>query len=297
MGQGWRRGYFGVLKPGQLRRPLASNPVGCFILRAVESSSMTWETIDVEREDGVAWLRLDNPDSLNVLTVETLEAIEEALRSLTDARALILTGTGKAFAAGADVEYMRDFSSPQAQAYAELGHRVTDGIEQFPAPVIAAINGYAFGGGLELALASDIRIASERALMGQTEIELGIIPGWGGTQRLPQIAGDELARRLIFFAERFDATDAYEYDIVRDVIAHDRLEPFAADMAEDLAEKPQYAIRTAKEALNRARRGDEGGFAFERRAWASLFGTADQREGMDAFVEDRDPEFGSADEN
>lgn len=258
---------------------------------------MTGETIDVERDGDVAWLRIDDPDSHNVLTVETLEGIADALTSLTDVRALILTGTGKSFAAGADVEYMRDLSSPQAQAYAELGHRVTDGIEQFPAPVIAAINGYAFGGGLELALASDIRIASERALMGQTEIDLGITPGWGGTQRLPQIAGDELARRLIFFGERFDATDAYEYDIVRDVIAHDRLETYAAELADDLAEKPQYALQTAKEALNRARDGGKGGFAFERRAWASLFGTADQREGMDAFLEDRDPEFGSTDEN
>lgn len=256
---------------------------------------MTWETIEVEREGGVVWLRIDRPDSHNVLTVATLEDLEAALTDVDRARALILTGVGDSFAAGADIEHLRDLSSPQAQAYAELGHRVTSGIEQFPAPVIAAINGHAFGGGLELALASDIRIASERAVMGQTEIELGIIPGWGGTQRLPRIAGDEIARRLIFFGERLDATDAYEYDIVGDVVAHDQLESYAEEMATELAAKPRFAMRTAKEALNRASGAIDSGLAFERRAWASLFGTPDQREGMDAFLEDREPDFGSAD--
>lgn len=258
---------------------------------------MTRETIEVEREDGVVWLRIDCPDSNNVLTVATLEALEAALSEVESARALVLTGTGDSFAAGADIEHLRDLSSPRAQAYAELGHRVTGGIEQFPAPVIAAINGHAFGGGLELALASDIRIASEQAVMGQTEIDLGIIPGWGGTQRLPRIAGDEIARRMIFFGERVDATDAYEYDIVGDVIAHGQLESYAEEMATELAEKPRFAMRTAKEALNRAGGTTENGLAFERRAWASLFDTSDQREGMDAFLADREPEFESADRN
>ncbi len=252
---------------------------------------MDWDTIAVERADGVGWLRIDRPDEHNVLTVETLEEIEDALEELVGVRVLVLTGTGDAFAAGGDIEHMREFTSPQAQAYAELGHRITRRIEQFPAPVIAAINGYAFGGGLELALASDVWIASERAVMGQTEIDLGISPGWGATQRLPLIAGDEIARRLVFFGERVDATDAYEYDIVGDVIAHDRLESYAEEMARELAAKPQFALQTAKEALNHAGGPTEDGLAFERRAWASLFGTPDQREGMDAFLADRDPEF------
>jgi enoyl-CoA hydratase/carnithine racemase len=253
---------------------------------------MTWDTVDLTREDDVAWLRIDRPEAHNALTVETLEAIEDALETAADARALVLTGAGDtAFAAGADIEYMRDLTTPEAQAYAELGHRVTRAIEEFPAPVIAAINGYAFGGGLELALACDIRVASERAVLGQTELDLGIMPGWGATQRLPRIAGDEVARRLIFFAERFDATDAYEYDVVGDVVAHGELESFVRDMASDLAAQPAFALRAAKESLNRAHEGGESGMAVERRAWAGLFGTHDQREGMDAFLADRDPEF------
>jgi enoyl-CoA hydratase/carnithine racemase len=254
---------------------------------------MNWETIDVDREDGVTWLRIDRPEAHNVLNVATLEEIDSALGELAGARALLITGAGKSFSAGADVEYMQDLTTPVAQAYAELGHQVTRGIEQFPAPVIAAINGNAFGGGLEVALAADIRIASERAVLGHTEIDLGIIPGWGGTQRLPAITGEETARRLVFFGERFDATDAYEYDIVGDVVAHDQLDAYAEELATELAEKPAFAMQSAKEALNRAVSASEAGLAFERRAWASLFETSAQREGMAAFLTGRDPEFDS----
>ena len=149
---------------------------------------MTWDTITLDVDAaGVATLTIDRPDKLNALTVETLEAIEEALAEAeaADARALVLAGAGDdAFVAGADISYMVELSTPEAQAYAELGHRVADAIESFPAPTVAAIDGYAFGGGCELALACDLRVAAESAVLGQTEIDLGIIPGWGGTQRL-----------------------------------------------------------------------------------------------------------------
>ncbi|WP_101297705.1 enoyl-CoA hydratase/isomerase family protein [Halegenticoccus soli] len=256
---------------------------------------MAWDTIRLDIEDDVATLTVDRPDALNALNVETLEALDEALSTAEDedARALVLTGAGeKAFVAGADIGYMQDLTTPEAQAYAELGHRVADAIETFPAPAIAAVNGYAFGGGCELALACDLRVASERAVLGQTEIDLGIVPGWGGTQRLPRLVGDELARRLIFFGERVDATDALEYGLVGEVVAHDQLDDYVADLAADLASKPKFALRAAKDALNAAREGSQSaGLAYERRVWSGLFGTHDQREGMKAFVEKRDPTF------
>ena len=254
---------------------------------------MSWETIELSRDDGVATITVDRPDRLNALNTETLAALEEALAEARDARALVLTGAGeKAFVAGADIAYMAELSVVEAQAYAELGHRVTDAIESFPCPVIAAVNGYAFGGGCELALAADLRVASERAVLGQTEIELGIVPGWGGTQRLSRLVGDEHARRMVFFGERVDATDAHQLGLVGEVVAHDELDSHVAEMAAELATKPKHALQAAKEALNQVHESHQSaGLTYERRLWSGLFGTDDQREGMTAFVEDRDPEF------
>jgi enoyl-CoA hydratase/carnithine racemase len=254
-----------------------------------------WDTIRLEYEDGVATLTVDRPDRLNALNVETLTAIEAALDEAADedVGALVLTGAGDdAFVAGADISYMQDLSTPEAQAYAELGHRIADELEQFPAPVIAAVNGYAFGGGCELALACDLRVATEDAVIGQTEIDLGIIPGWGGTQRLPRLVGDEIARRLVFFGERIDAQDAFEHGLVGEVVASDQLDDHVAELAADLAAKPTYALAAAKEALNQAHETDQAaGLRYERRLWSGLFGTHDQREGMAAFLEDRAPDF------
>jgi len=257
---------------------------------------MSRDTIDFDVDDrGVATITVDRPEQLNALTAETLEAIGDALDEAADrdARVLVLAGAGdEAFVAGADISHMVDLSTPEAQAYAELGHRVADAIETFPAPTIAAVDGYAFGGGCELALACDLRVAAESAVLGQTEIDLGIIPGWGGTQRLPALVGDEVARRLIFLGERIDATEAAEVGFVGEVVADDDFEDRIDELAGELAAKPATALRAAKEALNAAGEGSAAtGLALERRAWAGLFGTHDQREGMTAFLEKRDPEF------
>lgn len=256
---------------------------------------MAWDTVRLEWDDEVATLVVDRPDRLNAMNEETLDAVEEALRRAREekARVLVLTGAGEdAFVAGADIEHMRDLGTAEAQAYAEQGHRIASAIESFPAPTIAAVNGYAFGGGCELALACDLRVASERAVLGQTEIDLGIIPGWGGTQRLPALVGDETARRMIFFGERIDATDAYERGLVGEVVAHDQLRDRVAEMAAELAEKPRIALYAAKEAINASHEAPRSAaLEHEVRAWSGLFGTHDQREGMDAFVEKRDPEF------
>jgi enoyl-CoA hydratase/carnithine racemase len=242
----------------------------------------------------ITTLTVDRPDKLNSLTVATLERLAAAIDDARDeARVLILTGAGDdAFIAGADISYMQSLEPSGAQEYSELGHEVAQGLESFPGPTVAALNGYALGGGCELAIACDLRVASERAVIGQPEIDLGIFPGWGGTQRLPRLVGDEMARRLIYFGERVDAQDANEIGLVGEVVAHDELDSYVADMAEELAAKPRLAMQAAKEALNLERHGDpEAGLTHERRAWSGLFGTADQREGMAAFLEDREPDF------
>jgi len=257
---------------------------------------MTWDTIALDVDaDGVATLTVDRPDQLNALTVETLDAIEDALDEAADrdTRVLVLAGAGdEAFVAGADISYMVELSTPEAQAYAELGHRVADAIETFPAPTVAAIDGYAFGGGCELALACDLRVAAESAVLGQTEIDLGIIPGWGGTQRLSRLVGDETAKRLVFLGERIDASEAAELGLVGEVVDDDAFGDRIDELAGELAAKPAFATRAAKEALNAVHDGtQQGGLALERRAWSGLFGTHDQREGMRAFLEKREPEF------
>ncbi|WP_418285055.1 enoyl-CoA hydratase/isomerase family protein [Halorubrum sp. DTA46] len=258
---------------------------------------MSWDTItlDVDTETGVTTLTVTRPEQLNALTVDTLEAIEEALAEAeaAGARALVIAGAGDdAFVAGADISYMVELSTPEAQAYAELGHRVADALESFPAPTVAAIDGYAFGGGCELALACDLRVAAESAVLGQTEIDLGIIPGWGGTQRLSRLVGDETAKRLVFLGERIDGAEAAEIGFVGEVVDDDAFDERLDELAAELAAKPAFATRAAKEALNAVHDGTQrSGLALERRAWSGLFGTHDQREGMAAFLEKREPEF------
>ncbi|MWG36878.1 enoyl-CoA hydratase/isomerase family protein [Halomarina oriensis] len=253
---------------------------------------MSGDPIRRERTGDVLTLTVDRPDALNALNTEVLEDLLDAIES-ADARVLVLTGAGDdAFVAGADISYMQDLSTAEAQEYAELGHAVTDAIEQYPGPVVAAVNGYAFGGGCELALAADLRVASNTAVLGQTEIDLGIVPGWGGTQRLTRIVGDATARRMVFFGERVDAEDAQRLGLVGEVVAQDELDDYVAEMARELAEKPAFALQSAKEALNQVHEMPQSaGLAFERRLWSGLFGTHDQREGMEAFVEKRDPDF------
>ena len=257
---------------------------------------MTWETVTLEWDDDghVATLTVDRPDALNALNVETLEAMLEAIEEATDgdARALVVTGAGDAFIAGADIKYMRQLSVEEAQAWGELGHAVADAISSFPAPTVAAVNGYAFGGGCEMALACDLRVAGESAIIGNTEIDLGIIPGWGATQRLPRIVGDETARRMIYLGQRLDAESAAEAGLFGEVVADEDLRDVATELAGRLAAKPAFALQAAKQSIDQSYEGSpRAGLDYEKRAFASLFGTHDQREGMEAFVEDREPDF------
>jgi len=186
---------------------------------------------------------------------------------------------------------MRDLSAEAAQEWGELGHDVADALEAFPAPTVAAVNGYAFGGGCEMALACDLRVAAESALIGNTEIDLGIIPGWGATQRLPRLVGDETARRMIFLGERLDADSAAEAGLFGEIVPDDDLESVVGELADRLAAQPAFALRTAKQALNQGLEGSgERARLRETRLREPLWHARSAR-GMAAFVEDRDPEF------
>lgn len=254
---------------------------------------MTWDTVELEWSNDIATVTVDRPDALNALNVETLEALGEAIGEAraNDARVLVLRGAGDdAFIAGADIAYMKDLSTTEAQAWGELGHDVADAIERFPAPTVAVVDGYAFGGGCEMAMACDLRVGSESALIGNTEIDLGIIPGWGGTQRLPRLVGEETAKRMIYLGQRLDAETAAEEGLFGEVVPDDEIDDRAAELAAELAAKPPFALRAAKDAIAQGY-SDVSGLDYEKRTFGSLFGTPDQREGMEAFVENREPEF------
>lgn len=254
---------------------------------------MAWDTVELDWSGDVATVTVDRPKALNALNVETLEALGEAVEEARaeDARVLVVRGAGDdAFIAGADIAYMKDLSTAEAQAWGELGHEVADAIERFPAPTVAVVDGYAFGGGCEMAMACDLRVGSESALIGNTEIDLGIIPGWGGTQRLPRLVGEETAKRMIYLGQRLDAETAEDEGLFGEVVPDEEIDDRAAELAAEIATKPAFALRAAKQAIAQGY-SDPAGLDYEKRTFAGLFGTPDQREGMTAFVEDREADF------
>jgi enoyl-CoA hydratase len=252
--------------------------------------------VDLERRERVALLTLNRPDAMNALSPEMLDDLDAALQHIEQApelRAVVLTGAGdKAFTAGADINHMREASPLEARAYARRGHALTNRLESFPKPVIAAVNGYALGGGCELALACDIRLASERARFGLPEVNLGILPGWGGTQRMARATSPGFAKELIFTGRHVGADEARAAGLVNHVHPPEGLVDAAIEMGEVIAAKPPWAIAAAKEVINLALEGDlQGHLARELDAFALAFTTEDQREGMAAFFEKRRPEF------
>lgn len=252
--------------------------------------------VELERRGPVAIVRLSNPAALNAMSVEMLDELEAALDTVendSELRVVILTGDGdRAFCAGADISHMREASARDARAYGARGHAVTNRIESFAKPVIAAINGYALGGGCELALACDIRLASDKARIGLPEVTLGILPGWGGTQRLPRVTSLGIAKELIFTGRHVFAEEAAAIGLVNRVHPHDELLDKAIELATEIAARPPLAIAAAKEMVNLALDGDQRGhLARELDAFALVFGTEDQREGMTAFFEKRPATF------
>ena len=252
--------------------------------------------VDLERRGPVAVLTLNRPEALNALSVEMLDELDELLdasEAEPELRTVVITGAGdRAFTAGADIRHMQNATALEARAYAQRGHAITGRLESFPKPVIAAVNGYALGGGCELALACDLRLAAERARFGLPEVNLGIMPGWGGTQRLARTTSPGFAKELIFTGRQVKSAEALATGLVNAVHPDEELLDRTVELAEEIAAKPPWAIAAAKEVVNLALEGNlKGHLARELDAFALAFTTEDQREGMAAFFEKRKPTF------
>ena len=250
--------------------------------------------IHVDREDAVAIVTVDRQDALNALDVGTLTDLRDRLRELADdaeARVVVLTGAGeKAFVAGADIKYMSGLGVDEAKEWGALGHESGRLLETMPKPTIAAVNGFALGGGCELALACDIRYAASTAKLGQPEVNLGIIPGWGGTQRLARVCGLGVAKELIFTGRVIGAEEALRIGLVNAV--HDPVLDKARETATLLASKSPVGLKVMKELANRALGGDHAAnLAAEGEGFGELFSSDDAKEGLTAFVEKREPVF------
>jgi enoyl-CoA hydratase len=246
-------------------------------------------SIEVARDGAVAVVTVDRQDALNALNVETLTELRDRLRELStddDVRAVVLTGAGeKAFVAGADIKYMSGLGSDEAKGWGGLGHEAGRLLETMAKPTIAAINGFALGGGCELALACDIRYASSRAKLGQPEINLGIVPGWGGTQRIARVCGVGVAKDLILTGRLVDAEEALRIGLVS-AIADPVLDK-AVETAHELAAKSSLALALAKRLVNMS----PGALDAEADEFGELFSSADAIEGLTAFAEKRAPKF------
>ena len=255
-----------------------------------------FENLLVETDGAAVIITINRPKALNALNQGTLRELATCIRSIRDQsqiRAVIITGGGdRAFVAGADIGAMTAMSTVEALAFSRLGHETLRSLEELPQPVIAAVNGYALGGGCELALACDIILASERARFGQPEVKLGITPGFGGTQRLGRRVGPGAARLIVYTGEPIDAKEAERIGLADRVVAPEDLMAAAKEVAASIAEKAPLAISTAKQDILRGADMDlTNANAFEAESFARLFATRDQEEGMTAFLEKRSPIF------
>jgi len=249
-----------------------------------------------EKEGAIALITIDRPKALNALNYETLQELLYCFGLLDKARevtAVVLTGGGeKAFVAGADIAYMQDLDAMAAAEFAGLGHSVMAAVEQLPQPVIAAVNGFALGGGCELALACDIRIASENAKFGQPEVNLGVIPGFGGTQRLPRLIGKGLASELLYTGDMINAAEALRIGLVNRVVPAAQLLSTCRDIAHKIASKGPLAIRICKKTINTGVEMDlDRANSYEAIQFGQCFASTDQKEGMRAFLEKRAANF------
>jgi len=255
-----------------------------------------FENIIIKKEDNVGWIILNRPHRLNAMTIELLNELSTALDEFEvdkDVRCIVIMGAGdKAFSVGADITSFSNLTPVTAVETSSRGQEVMSKIEKISKPVIAAINGYALGGGLELALACDFRIASEASQLGQPEIKLGIIPGWGGTQRLPRIIGLAKAKELIMLGDRIAADEALRIGLVHKVVQVNKFEEEVKAFAKKLADGPPVALKYAKHALNLGIQTSlEAGLRIEAEAFGTVISSKDVIEGITAFFEKRKPEF------
>ncbi|MFA5576773.1 MAG: short-chain-enoyl-CoA hydratase [Tissierellaceae bacterium] len=256
---------------------------------------MEFKNLLFEREGRIGILKINRPEALNALNSVVLDELDLAIDMVKedeDTHVLIITGEGRAFVAGADIGEMKDMTPIEARAFAEKGMGIFRKIELMEKPVIAAVNGFALGGGCELSMCADIRIASEKAKFGQPEVGLGITPGFAGTQRLTRLVGPGRAKELIFTCDIIDGNEAYRIGLANKVVAADKLMDAAMDMAGKMVEKSQLALRFAKTAINRGMEADlDTGMSIEKELFALCFATEDQKEGMLAFLEKRQADY------
>jgi enoyl-CoA hydratase len=246
-------------------------------------------------EDSIAFITINRPKALNALNTETLRELDRAVSqagAADDVKVIIITGEGRAFVAGADIAQMRDLTVQEGRNMTILGQEVFTRIENLDKPVIAAVNGFALGGGCELAMACDIRVASDKAKFGQPEVNLGIIPGYGGTQRLPRLVGKGTAKYLIFTGEMIPAEEAFRIGLADKVVPAEELMDSVVSIAKVIMSKAPISIKMAKHAINNGLNVDlKSGIAYEAEAYTTTFSTEDRIEGMSAFLEKRPAGF------
>jgi enoyl-CoA hydratase len=257
---------------------------------------MQYKNIITESNNGYAVLTINRPNKLNALNIETIDELHHALNVLDndkEVKVIIITGSGdKAFVAGADISEFADFDVKEGKELAANGQDILfNFIENLSTPVIAAVNGFALGGGLELAMACHIRVASDNAKMGLPEVSLGVIPGYGGTQRLPQLVGKGRAMEMIMTAGMIDANTAKDYGLVNHVTTQEELLPLAEKIASKIMRNSTVAIAAAIKAINANFKDGKDGYQVEIKQFGKCFGTNDFHEGTTAFLEKRKAEF------
>ena len=245
--------------------------------------------ITTSKDEGVCVVKINRPTKLNAMNVDVAREIISTFQQLDkddSVKVIVLTGEGdKAFSAGADIEYMSKISADESEVYAKLGQEVTATVENVSRPTIAAVNGFALGGGCEVAMSCDIRIASENARMGQPEVTIGIPPGWGGTQRLMRIVGIAKAKELVYTGKMIKAAEAKEIGLVNNVVPLESLMEEVMSMAKTIASNATLAVRMSKTAINKGRNADlDTGLGVELLAWRNCFSDPDREQRMVDFV-------------
>ena len=267
-----------------------------YLLLTPKTSGMNYENILITIENNIATITINRPTKLNALNVATINDLHKAFKKLDkniEIQVIILTGSGeKAFVAGADISEFAHYSIEEGTKLAAEGQeKLFDFVENLKTPVIAAVNGFALGGGLELAMACHFRIASDNAKMGLPEVSLGVIPGYGGTQRLPQLIGKGRAMEMIMTAGMLTADDAYRTGLVNHVVPQAELLTFCNDIASKILKNSPYAIGKAIKAINANFKEGKNGYETEIKAFGKCFGTEDFKEGTTAFLEKRKAVF------
>lgn len=257
---------------------------------------MAYENVILEKDAALAILTVNRPKAMNALNKDTLLDIKAAVEDVVNdeqIKVLIVTGAGdKAFIAGADIAYMQNFNVREAREFAQLGQQIFRMLELIEKPVIAAVNGFALGGGCEFSLACDIRLAAENAVFGQPEVALGVTPGYGGTQRMPRLIGEGRAKELIFSSNNIKADEAWRMGLVNHVYPAAELMTEAKKLAAKIAKQAPIAVGYSKTAINKGMQVDlDTAMGIESDLFGMCFATADQKEGMKAFVEKRKPDF------